>query len=86
MRCHPCKPALACWLVAALVLLSCGLAQAQEFDGAWKLTIRKLPTGDLVDDPRVELIAGNREPCRTGLAAGGSRIRTIGPPSGEPPF
>ena len=45
MRCHPCKPALACWLVAALVLLSCGLAQAQEFDGAWKLTIRKLPTG-----------------------------------------
>jgi len=54
MRCHPCKPALACWLVAALVLLSCGLAQAQEFDGAWKLTIRKLPTGTTLMPPAVQ--------------------------------
>ena len=54
MRCHPCKPALACWLVAALVLLSCGLAQAQEFDGAWKLTIRKRPTGTTLMPPAVQ--------------------------------
>ena len=28
------KPSRAFWFVAALVLLSCGLAQAQEFEGA----------------------------------------------------
>src|SRR5438067_8091764 len=68
MRCHPCKPALACWLVAALVLLSCGLAQAQEFDGAWKLTMRKLPNGTTLMPPAVQgaIIgqSGFMDPCR----------------------
>jgi hypothetical protein len=48
------KPVLTCWLVAVLVLLSCGLAQAQEFEGAWKLTMRKLPDGTTLMPPAVQ--------------------------------
>jgi hypothetical protein len=48
------KPARGFWLVAALVLLSCGLAQAQEFEGAWKLTMRKLPNGTTLMPPAVQ--------------------------------
>jgi len=51
MQWRPHKPARACWLVAALVLLSCGLAQAQEFEGAWKLTMRKLTNGTTLIPP-----------------------------------
>jgi len=43
MQWHRWKSVRIRWLVAALVLLLCGLAQAQEFEGAWKLTARKLP-------------------------------------------
>ena len=54
MQWRPHKPARACWLVAALVLLSCGLAQAQEFEGAWKLTMRKLTNGTTLIPPAVQ--------------------------------
>jgi hypothetical protein len=48
------KPARACWLAGALVLLSCGFVQAQEFEGAWKLTMRKLPNGTTLMPPAVQ--------------------------------
>jgi len=54
MQWRPYKPVRACWLVAVLVLLSCGLAQAQEFEGAWKLTMRKLPDGTTLLPPAVQ--------------------------------
>jgi hypothetical protein len=41
-------------LVAALVLLSCSLAQAQEIEGVWKLTARKLPNGTTLTPPAVQ--------------------------------
>jgi hypothetical protein len=41
-------------LFAALVLLSCGLVQAQEFEGAWKLTMRKLQNGSTLMPPAVQ--------------------------------
>jgi hypothetical protein len=50
---RPRKPVRVSWLVAALVLLS-GLAQAQEFEGAWKLTARKLPDGTTLTPPAVQ--------------------------------
>src|SRR5438105_7846346 len=54
MQWRPHKPARACLLVAALVLLSCGIAQAQEFEGAWKLTMRKLTNGTTLIPPAVQ--------------------------------
>ena len=48
------KPARLCWLIATVVLLSYGLAQAQEFEGAWKLTMRKLPSGTTLMPPAVQ--------------------------------
>ena len=33
---------------------SCGLAQAQELEGAWKLTARKLPNGTTLTPPAVQ--------------------------------
>jgi hypothetical protein len=48
------KPARACWLAGALVLLSCGFVQAQEFEGAWKLTMRKLPNDTTLMPPAVQ--------------------------------
>jgi hypothetical protein len=48
------RPVRVCWLVAVLVLLSCGLAQAQEFEGAWKLTMRKLPNGTTLIPPAIQ--------------------------------
>ena len=39
---------------AALVLLCCGLAQAQEFEGTWKLTMRKLQNGSTLTPPAVQ--------------------------------
>jgi len=54
MQWRPYKPVQACWLVAVLVLLSCGLAQAQKFEGAWKLTMRKLPDGTILMPPAVQ--------------------------------
>jgi hypothetical protein len=54
MQLRPYKPVRAFWFVAVLVLLSCGLAQAQEFEGAWKLTMRKLPNGTTLMSPAVQ--------------------------------
>jgi len=54
MQWRPYKPVRACWLVAVLVLLSYGLAQAQEFEGAWKLTMRILPDGTTMMPPAVQ--------------------------------
>jgi len=42
------------WLAAMLVVLCSGLAQAQEFEGAWKLTARKLPNGTTLTPPAVQ--------------------------------
>ena len=41
------------WL-AALIMLCCSLAQAQEFEGVWKLTTRKLPNEATLTPPAVE--------------------------------
>ena len=54
MQWHRWKSVRIRWLVAALVLLLCGLAQAQEFEGAWKLTARKLPNGTTLTPPAVQ--------------------------------
>jgi hypothetical protein len=35
MQWRPYKPVRACCFVAVLILLSCGIAQTQEFEGAW---------------------------------------------------
>jgi hypothetical protein len=54
MQWRPRKPVWTRWLVAALVLLSCSLAQAQDFEGAWKLAARKLPNGTTLTPPAVQ--------------------------------
>ena len=54
MQRRPRTPVWTGWLVAALVLLSCSLTQAQEFEGAWKLTARKLPNGTTLTPPAVQ--------------------------------
>ena len=54
MQRHPQKLARIGRLAATLVLLSCGLAQTQEFEGAWKLTRRKLPNGSTLTPPVVQ--------------------------------
>jgi hypothetical protein len=41
-------------LVSILSLLVYGVAQAQEIEGAWKLTMRKLPDGTTVVPPAVQ--------------------------------
>src|SRR5205085_5621189 len=51
---RPRRPLWTRWLVSALVLLSCGLAQAQEFGGTWKLTARKLPNGTTLTPPAAQ--------------------------------
>ena len=53
MQWRPGKPVWTGWL-AVLVLLSCSLAQAQEFEGVWKLTARKLPNGTTLTPPAVQ--------------------------------
>ena len=42
------------WLVAVMMLLSCGIAQAQEIEGNWKLAMRKLPDGTTLVPPAVQ--------------------------------
>ena len=54
MRWRAWKSARISWLGAALVLLSFGLAQAQEIEGTWKLTARKLPNGTTLTPPAVQ--------------------------------
>jgi hypothetical protein len=48
------NPAWMRWLAATLVVLCSGLAQAQEFEGTWKLTARKLPNGATLIPPAVQ--------------------------------
>jgi hypothetical protein len=52
-RC-PQNPAWMRWLAAILLVLCSGLAQAQAFEGAWKLTARKLPNGTTLMPPTVQ--------------------------------
>ena len=42
------------WFAVALLLMGCGIAQAQELEGAWKLAMRKLPDGTTMVPPAVQ--------------------------------
>jgi hypothetical protein len=42
------------WLIAVLVLLSSGIAQAQEIEGTWRLVMRKLPDGKTQVPPAIQ--------------------------------
>ena len=48
------KPVRSCLLVAVLLLLTFGLAQAQEIEGTWKLVMRKLQDGTTQTPPAVQ--------------------------------
>jgi hypothetical protein len=48
------KPLRSCLLVAVLLLLTCGLAQAQELEGTWKLVMRKLQDGSTQTPPAIQ--------------------------------
>jgi hypothetical protein len=48
------KPLRSCLLVAVLLLLTCGLAQAQELEGTWKLVMRKLQDGTIQTPPTIQ--------------------------------
>src|ERR1700758_5583820 len=54
MQSRTCKPARGYWLVALLLLIFCGVAQAQELEGTWKLVMRKLPDGTTQVPPAVQ--------------------------------
>ena len=45
------------WLIAALVLLFSGIAQAQDIEGTWRLVMRKLPDGTTQVPPAVQGIS-----------------------------
>jgi hypothetical protein len=53
MQSRTCRPAWGCCLVAVLMLLFCGVAQAQELEGTWKLVMRKLSDGTTLTPPAV---------------------------------
>ena len=42
------------WFVAALLLVLCGPAHAEDIDGTWKLVMRKLPDGTVQMPPTVQ--------------------------------
>ena len=48
------KPVRSCWLVAVVLLLTCGVAQAQEIEGSYKLVMRKLQDGTTQAPPAVQ--------------------------------
>ena len=48
------RPRLAVLLASFLLLLFCGVAQAQQFEGTWKLVMRKLPDGATQTPPAVQ--------------------------------
>lgn len=48
------KPVRSCLLVAVLLLLTFGTAQAQEIEGTWKLVMRKLQDGTTQTPPAVQ--------------------------------
>jgi len=41
------------WFAVALLLMGCGIAQAQELEGTWRLVMRKLPDGSTQAPPAV---------------------------------
>ena len=41
------------WFAVALLLMGCGIAQAQELEGSWRLVMRKLPDGTTQTPPAV---------------------------------
>src|SRR3954447_3246532 len=41
------------WFAVALLLMGCGIAQAQELEGTWRLVMRKLPDGTTQVPPAV---------------------------------
>jgi len=41
------------WFAVALLLMGCGIAQAQELEGTWRLVMRKLPDGKTQAPPAV---------------------------------
>ena len=41
------------WFAVGLLLLSCGIAQAQDLEGTWRLVMRKLPDGTTQVPPAV---------------------------------
>ncbi len=48
------RPGWGFWLVLVLLLPFCGVAQAQELEGSWKLIMRKLPDGTTQLPPAVQ--------------------------------
>jgi hypothetical protein len=54
MQSRTCRLGRTISLVSLLLLLFCGLAQAQEIEGAWKLAMRKLPDGTTQVPPSVQ--------------------------------
>jgi hypothetical protein len=54
MQSRTCQPARGYWLIALLLLIFCGAAQAQELEGTWKLVMRKLPDGTTQVPPAVQ--------------------------------
>jgi hypothetical protein len=42
------------WFAVALLLMGCGIAQAQELESTWKLAMRKLPDGTTMVPPAVQ--------------------------------
>ena len=67
------------WLVAVLVLLFCGVAQARDIEGAWRLVMRKLPDGTTLVPPAIHGSA-------TTHAGVSSRIVFWHTPDGKPAF
>jgi hypothetical protein len=54
MQSRTCRLGRTISLVSLLLLLFCGLAQAQEIEGTWKLAMRKLPDGTSLVPPAVQ--------------------------------
>jgi hypothetical protein len=48
------KPLPSCLLVAVMLQLTCGLAQAQELEGTWKLVMRKFQDGTTQTPPAIQ--------------------------------
>ena len=48
-----CRPGWAILFASFLLLAICGVAQAQELEGTWKLVMRKLPDGTKLVPPAV---------------------------------
>jgi hypothetical protein len=65
MQSRTCKSPRGYWLVALLLSIFCGVAQAQELEGTWKLVMRKLPDGTTQVPPAVQGAATWRSGLRS---------------------